>query len=178
MCICFSEEDVAERPCRKGSAGGDTYVDPMWRRKGIAEALHRASSKGMRKKGVMLQYGFPLRENLKAKCKAGACLPGDFVSARCLLSVRPFLKKVRMDRFLPRKLLEVLDSVFLKVTNPGIFSSTETEYEVRKIETFDERFEALSRSLALLSEYAAYGTHRTCVGAFSTTLSENTYCWR
>jgi len=131
-----------------GSAGGDTYVDPLWRRKGIAEALHRASSKGMRENGVMLQYGFPLRENLKAKCKAGACLPGDFVSARCLLSVRPFLTKVRMDRFLPRKLLEVLDSVFLKVTNPGIFSSTETEYEVRKIETFDERFEALSEELS------------------------------
>ena len=131
-----------------GSAGGDTYVNPMWRRKGIAEALHRASSKGMREKGVMLQYGFPLRENLKAKCKAGACLPGDFVSARCLLSVRPFLKKVRMDRFLPGKLLDVLDSVFLKVTNPGIFSSAETEYAVGEVDTFDERFEALSEELS------------------------------
>jgi GNAT superfamily N-acetyltransferase len=131
-----------------GSVGGDTYVDPMWRRKGIAEALHRASSTGMRENGVVLQYGFPLRENLKAKWKAGACLPGDFVSARCFLSTRPFLKKVKPDRFLPGKLLEVLDSVFLKVTNPRIFSSADTEYEVLKIETFDERFEAFSEELS------------------------------
>ena len=47
-----------------GSAGGDTYVDPMWRRKGIAEALHRASSKGMRKKGVIAAVRIsPTRES-------------------------------------------------------------------------------------------------------------------
>jgi GNAT superfamily N-acetyltransferase len=131
-----------------GSAGGDTYVDPMWRRKGIAEALHRASATGMQENGVMLQYGFPLRENLRAKCKAGACLPGDFVSATCFLSIGPFLKKVRLDRFVPGKLLEVLDSVFLKVTKSGISSSAETEYEVREVDTFDERFEALSEELS------------------------------
>ena len=55
-----------------GSAGGDTYVDPMWRRKGIAEALHRASCKRhARKWSHALQYGFPLRENLRAIRKAG-----------------------------------------------------------------------------------------------------------
>jgi GNAT superfamily N-acetyltransferase len=131
-----------------GSAGGDTYVDPMWRRKGIAVALHRASLAGMRENGITLEYGFPLQENLGAFRKAGACLPGDFVSARCFLSIGPFLKKVRLDRFVPGKLLEVLDSVFLKVTKPGISSSAETEYEVREVDTFDERFEALSEELS------------------------------
>ncbi|MGD0664054.1 MAG: GNAT family N-acetyltransferase [Syntrophorhabdales bacterium] len=131
-----------------GSAGGDTYVDPLWRRKGIAEALHRASSKGMRENGVMLQYGFPLRENLKAKCKAGACLPGDFVSARCFLSIRPFVKKVKLDRLLPGKLLDLLDRVFLKVTNREISSSDESHYVVREVDTFDERFEAFSEELS------------------------------
>ena len=131
-----------------GSAGGDTYVDPMWRRKGIAEALHRASSKGMRENGVMLQYGFPLRENLKAKCKAGACLPGDFVSARCFLSIRPFVKKVKLDRLLPGKLLDLLDRVFLKVTISGISSSDETEYEVREVDGFDERFDTLAEDFS------------------------------
>jgi hypothetical protein len=41
-----------------------------------------------------------------------------------------------------------LDSVFLKVTKPGISSSAETEYEVREVDTFDERFEALSEELS------------------------------
>jgi GNAT superfamily N-acetyltransferase len=130
-----------------GSLGGDTYVDPMWRRKGIAEALHRASLVGIQENSVALLYGFPLRENLGAFRKTGACLPGDFVSARRFLSVRPFLKKVRMDRFLPGPLLEVVDRMFLKATNPGIFSSAETAYDVREIDTFDERFEALSEEL-------------------------------
>ena len=131
-----------------GSAGGDTYVDPMWRRKGIAEALHRASIEGMQESGITLEYGFPLRENLGAFRKAGTCLPGDFVSARCFLSVWPFLKKVRLDRSVPGKLLEVLDRVFLKVTNPGISSSDETEYEVGEVGDFDERFETLSEELS------------------------------
>ena len=130
------------------SAGGDTYVDPTWRRKGIAVALHRASLEGMRENGVTLEYGFPLHENLGAFRKAGACLPGDFVSARCFLSVTPFLKKVRLDRFVPGKLLDVLDRVFLKVTNQGISSSDETEYEVREVGSFDKRFETLSEELS------------------------------
>ena len=130
-----------------GCAGGDTYVDPMWRRKGISEALHRASAKDMQEDGVVLEYGFPLPDHVGAFPKSGGCLPGDFVSARCFLSIRPFLKKVRMGWFLPGRLLEVLDRLFLKVTHPEVFSPDETKYEVKEIDTFDERFETLSEEL-------------------------------
>ena len=131
-----------------GSIGGDTYVDPMWRRKGIGETLNKVSMKSMRENGIALLFGFPLPEDLRAFHRAGAHLPGDFVSARRILSVRPFLKKAGMNRLLPGKLLDASDRVFLKVTISGISSSDETEYEVREVDGFDERFDTLAEDFS------------------------------
>lgn len=57
---------------RLGSIGGDGFVRPELRRRGIATALHRASLREMRCAGVELMYGPPEPANLAALVKAGS----------------------------------------------------------------------------------------------------------
>ncbi|MRG94113.1 GNAT family N-acetyltransferase [Polyangium spumosum] len=57
---------------RLGSVGGDGYVRPSARRRGIATAMHRASLEEMRKAGVEVMFGPPEPHNLRALERAGA----------------------------------------------------------------------------------------------------------
>ncbi len=57
---------------RTGSIGGDCYVLPSARRRGLATALHRASFVGMRERSVDFMYGPPVPNNLAALVKAGS----------------------------------------------------------------------------------------------------------
>lgn len=57
---------------RLGSVGGDGYVRPSARRRGIATAMHRASLEEMRKEGVEVMFGPPEPHNLRALERAGA----------------------------------------------------------------------------------------------------------
>jgi GNAT superfamily N-acetyltransferase len=57
---------------RLGSIGGDGFVRPKFRRRGIATELHRASLREMRDAGVELMYGPPEPNNLAALVKAGS----------------------------------------------------------------------------------------------------------
>lgn len=62
---------VAGRPIM-GSVGGDGYVRPSARRRGIATALHRAALVAMRTSGVDAMVGPPEPHNLRALERAGA----------------------------------------------------------------------------------------------------------
>jgi GNAT superfamily N-acetyltransferase len=130
-----------------GAVGGDTYVDPLWRRRGIAEALHRVTLKDMRESGLTLHYGFPLPENLGAFRKAGAYLPGNFLAARLFLSLTPVLRKLKLDGVVPRRVQRTLDKVFFKATGPRISSSRDAKHFIRGIEGFDESFEVLTKEV-------------------------------
>ncbi|HKY04434.1 MAG TPA: GNAT family N-acetyltransferase, partial [Blastocatellia bacterium] len=57
---------------RRGSIGGDCYIEPRVRRRGLATQLHRASLQGMREHGVDFMYGPPNPNNLIALQKAGS----------------------------------------------------------------------------------------------------------
>ncbi|HVK68820.1 MAG TPA: GNAT family N-acetyltransferase [Polyangium sp.] len=57
---------------RLGSVGGDGYVRPSARRRGIATAMHRASLECMRAEGVEIMFGPPEPHNLRALERAGA----------------------------------------------------------------------------------------------------------
>ena len=127
-----------------GSIGADTYVDPMWRRKGIAEALHRFSLKGMRENDIRLEFGFPLIENLGAFRRAGAHLPGTYVAARLFLSIKPFLRKLKLNGLLPYSILKVLDKVFQQITVEKALVQYDSKYSFSEFSGFDESFEALS----------------------------------
>jgi GNAT superfamily N-acetyltransferase len=55
-----------------GSIGGDCYVLPRARRKGLATLLHRACFEQMHAEGVEFMYGPPRPNNLSALVKAGS----------------------------------------------------------------------------------------------------------
>jgi CelD/BcsL family acetyltransferase involved in cellulose biosynthesis len=57
---------------RMGSIGGDCFVEPRFRRMGLATALHRASFSEMRERGIDFMYGPPVVNNLSALVKAGS----------------------------------------------------------------------------------------------------------
>jgi hypothetical protein len=57
---------------RCGSIGGDCYIDPRARRRGLATALHRISLKEMHEYGVDFMYGPPNPNNFAALIKAGS----------------------------------------------------------------------------------------------------------
>ena len=68
----FPRRVMVERSRRVGSIGGDCFVEPRFRRKGLATALHRASFSMMRDGGVDFMYGPPVVNNLAALLKAGS----------------------------------------------------------------------------------------------------------
>jgi GNAT superfamily N-acetyltransferase len=55
-----------------GSIGGDGYVRPLARRRGVATALHNASLSAMREAGIQLMFGPPEPHNLRALLRAGS----------------------------------------------------------------------------------------------------------
>jgi GNAT superfamily N-acetyltransferase len=71
---------------RMGSIGGDCYVAPRARRRGLATQLHAATFAEMGAGGVEFMYGPPLPNNLKALAKAGSAEVGAFVRFTRLLS--------------------------------------------------------------------------------------------
>jgi hypothetical protein len=55
-----------------GSIGGDCFIEPRVRRRGLATALHAASFADMRACGIDFMYGPPTPNNLGALVKAGS----------------------------------------------------------------------------------------------------------
>jgi len=59
---------------RLGSIGGDCYIEPRVRRRGLATRMHVVSFEGMRRAGIEFMYGPPTPNNLGALVKAGSRL--------------------------------------------------------------------------------------------------------
>lgn len=59
-----------------GAIGGDGYVRPAYRRRGIATLLHRAALAGMEEGPVEFMYGPPEPHNLRALLHAGSAQVG------------------------------------------------------------------------------------------------------
>jgi hypothetical protein len=59
-----------------GAIGGDAFVLPSHRRRGIARALHATSRSGMLEEGISFMFGPPRPENLEALKKAGSEVVG------------------------------------------------------------------------------------------------------
>jgi hypothetical protein len=126
-----------------GSIGGDCYIVPKSRRKGLATLLHEATRKGLAGAGIDFMYGPPLARNLGALLKAGSKAVGglrrylrpltaDAVSDIAQRQKKPLLEK--SARFLgpPIRLFDALTGV----------SARGLRCEV--VERFDDRFEALA----------------------------------
>jgi len=68
----FPRRVLCKGQTRLGSIGGDGFVRPSARRRGIATALHRACLAAMREEGIDAMFGPPERYNLRALERAGA----------------------------------------------------------------------------------------------------------
>lgn len=68
----FPRKVMVDGVARMGSIGGDCYIDPRARRRGLATALHRLSLKEMRDDGIDFMYGPPNPNNFAALVKAGS----------------------------------------------------------------------------------------------------------
>lgn len=70
----FPRKVIVDGRERTGSIGGDCYIEPRVRRKGLATALHLASFAEMHLGGIEFMYGPPTPNNLGALVKAGSHL--------------------------------------------------------------------------------------------------------
>lgn len=73
-----------------GGIGGDGFVRPKFRRRGIASALHRASLHSMADLGIDLMYGPPEPHNLSALMRAGS---------KIVCQLRRFVRPLDLRRF-------------------------------------------------------------------------------
>jgi len=74
----FPRKIVVAGRDRMGSMGGDCYVAPRARRRGLATKLHRATRAEMKQHGVDFMFGPPRPNNLEALLKAGSYLVTTF----------------------------------------------------------------------------------------------------
>src|SRR5580704_15999728 len=70
----FPRRAIVDGVIRTGSIGGDGYVRPAFRRRGVATALHRACLDVLRADpgAIEFMYGPPVANNLAALLRAGS----------------------------------------------------------------------------------------------------------
>jgi len=118
----FPRRVTVDGEARVGSIGGDCYVMPKVRRRGLATKMHRACFADMRPAGVDFMYGPPLPNNLRALLKAGSTEVGVY---------RRFSRPLTGGASLPLALLD-------RVTRKGTHS-----YTVSELASFDDEVDAL-----------------------------------
>jgi GNAT superfamily N-acetyltransferase len=124
-----------------GCVGGDTFIDPMFRRKGIATELLRASREGMAKNGLKFHYGFPNADNFVPHLKAGSIHPGDFQEIRLLLRIEPAFRKLKLEQKIPvclSKFGNKFLSFYIKSRLPRSMDEN-----INIVSKFDNRFDKL-----------------------------------
>ena len=127
--------------------GGDTYVSPKCRRRGIIDALHKALIKERQDRDMPGEFGFSLEDNLRALIRTGYQSPGNFLVAQSLLSTKPLLKKVKLAGMVPAGVIGLIDKIFLRLTRVGLSQPSDSKYVIKKVEDFDESFENLTREI-------------------------------
>ncbi len=68
----FRRKLVVDGRPRGGALGGDGYVRPKFRRRGIGEAMHAASRRDMAGEGIDVMFGTPMPANVTPLTRVGA----------------------------------------------------------------------------------------------------------
>lgn len=124
---------------RMGSIGGDCYVMPRARRRGLATLLHRTCFAEMRAAGVDFMYGPPLPNNLQALLKAGSSEVGVYRRFSRPLTGDAAAKAVSASAT-AGKLANLSVALLDRVTH------TNTErYTISEVTRFDEEFDTLAK---------------------------------
>jgi hypothetical protein len=130
-----------------GCVGGDTFIDPMFRRRGIATELIRTSRKGMAKKGIKFHYGFPNADNFAPHLKAGSIHPGDFQEIRLLLRIEPALRKLKLEQKIPAGLSKFGNKFLSFYIRSRLPRSTCLYENINIVTKFDNRFDNLMETV-------------------------------
>lgn len=130
-----------------GCFGGDTFVDPNFRRQGIAQSLHKYSEPDMRQLGIQCHYGFPVPANLRAFIRAGALDPCDFHPFRLPLNGIALAKSLRLGPVAPfaARVLDPAARLYLKRT---IFRNSRSRKRLQVVGSFDSKVDELFESVA------------------------------
>jgi hypothetical protein len=68
----FRRKLIVDGRVREGALGGDGYVRPKFRRRGIGEAMHAASRRDMSRHDIDVMFGTPMPANVTPLTKVGA----------------------------------------------------------------------------------------------------------
>jgi predicted GNAT family acetyltransferase len=136
--------------------GGDAYVSPEHRRRGIAQSLHEANVLDLRERGVACNFGVgPVPANFRAFLRAGALSPCDFYYYNIPLNSEPLVSRLPLG---------ILSGVAQKALNPlvAIYSTSNAVREqasrlsireFSKFDTeFDDLFENVSKSIPICGQ--------------------------
>lgn len=124
-----------------GAIGGDAFVTPSHRRRGIVTALHRLAHADLGDQ-LAFMFGPPEPNNLRALLQAGAKLTG---------AVRRYTRALRIDGLGPR------GARYASILRPlaKLFAPPKSPFSVETIrEPFDPRVDAVWQSLLDRSESA------------------------
>jgi GNAT superfamily N-acetyltransferase len=130
-----------------GCCGGDTFVDPMFQRRGIATELHRVSRDGAAEAGIRFQYGLPNLPNIGAHLKAGSHFPGNFQEMRILLRTEPAINKLNLGRIFPTGLLRFGSRILWLYIKPKLSESIDWDENINNVSEFDNRFDKLMETV-------------------------------
>ena len=136
----FPRKVVVEGRRRIGSIGGDCFILPQYRRRGIATALHRESAASMRERGVEFMYGPPEPANLAALLKAGSRIVGRFATWVRPLRGRDVVHALLRGRSFPM-LARVADAG-LSVVDLFLRPRPKTPVVLEPMATFGPEFDA------------------------------------
>lgn len=130
-----------------GSFGGDAFVDPDFRRRGIAQSLHEYCATDMRQLGIECLYGFPVPANFRAFIRAGALDPCDFHRFWLPLNAERIAKSLHLGPFTPigENILNPAVNLYLTMK---LFRKASSIPRLQVVDAFDSKVDELFDSVA------------------------------
>jgi GNAT superfamily N-acetyltransferase len=149
----FPRKLLIDGVVHQAALGGDAFVEPHARRRGIAKALHRASLATYQQDDAEFMYGPPLDNNLQALIKAGAHFIGRLENCVRVLSTPALHRIPAYYRYASRqsgdnltKLLTHLPRILLRQSSAPKGSVVPVTLE--PVERFDSEFDRLFEQCA------------------------------
>jgi len=130
-----------------GCFGGDSFVDPDFRRRGIAQSLHKYSVPDMRQLEIQCHYGFPVPANLRAFVRAGALDPCDFHRFWLPLNAERIVRSLHLGPFAPFAATILNPAVKLYLAR-NLFRNSPSRNRLQVVGTFDSKVDELFDSIA------------------------------
>jgi GNAT superfamily N-acetyltransferase len=145
MTTFFARKLWADGEVVDGALGGDMYVRPRFRRRGIGQELFVVARRDMLRLGVRLMFGTPMRPNVHALLSSGSTVPeGSVVRyGRILASSATRLA------FLPRPVGRLLDPLLAPRMPRGLHLEALTGADPRPLKFVDELWAATRGELGV-----------------------------